>query len=226
MPSDPIYATIPAQLATSTSVVAQLDTTTTAWPWLVKAGASPTDLSTRLVLLAADLRARVSLASALDDSDKAAYLEAKPTLDKVTWWRRILRQRLRWADLGGPLAQAAAAEVRETLKLSPLRLQGTLVMLPRAVAALERTQPNLPEEVHAAESAAEGEALFAELLRCDGLRRTHDLDAAAAHLAVKAARAALIAHLRRIRWMWRLARDLSGGTIPKLNLSAGKADIA
>lgn len=226
MPSDPLYARIPAQLAIAIAVVAQIDTTTTAWPWLIEAGESPTDLTARLAVLAGDLRARVSLSSALADCETVAYADAAPTLEKVDRWRRLLRQRLRACDTGSAVARAAAAEIRKALKLSPLRLAGTLQMLPRAVAALERNLANLPPEVHGEASAAEGEQFLTALLRCDDTRRKQATDASAALAAVKVARAAMVQHLRLIRWKWRMANDLAGGALPKLNLSAGLADIA
>lgn len=226
MSTDPLQAKTPALLAMATSVVAQLDTTTTAWPWLTQAGESAPDLSARLSVLAADLSARVNLAAALADCEPVAFLQAKPILERVERWRKLLRIRLRECDLGDAPARAAAAEIRGILKVSPLRLAGTLQMLAKAIDALEHNSPHMPPRATEGGTIAEAQQLLTELTRCDDARRKQALDASVAVASAAVAKDAMVEHLRKIRWAWRYANVLSGNKLPRLNLSAGAADVA
>lgn len=225
MPADPIRASVPAQMAMATAIAAQIQRTTTAWPWLEKAGASPTELRAALVDLEASLRKKVNLASALAESDRDAYFDAAPTLARVEQWRSVLRQRLRDCDTAGPAAQAAATEIRTALHLDPLRLRGTLAMLLRVIEVMTFVVPALPASVLGADALADAQQLRADLLRCEATRRTHEDRQRNADADVKSARAALVAHLRLVRRKWRLANALSGGELPKLNTSAGAAEV-
>lgn len=64
------------------ATTAQIKGTTTAWPRL-KAEASPADLRTKLLDLERSLRDCFDLASALADSDRDAYFDARPVLARV-----------------------------------------------------------------------------------------------------------------------------------------------
>lgn len=224
MSRDPLEASIPAQMAMATAIAAQIKGTTTAWPWLEKAEASPGDLRTKLLDLERSLRDGFDLASALADSDRDAYFDAAPVLARVYQWRTVMRQRLRSCDGAGGTALDAARELRAIVDPDPIRLRGALVMLPRVVTAFDLVLAVLPAEVHAAETRDEATALHAELLRCEATRRAHDVQQKAADADVKRARSALVAHLREVRRKWRLADSLSGGELPPLNVSAGAAE--
>lgn len=225
MSRDPLEASIPAQMAMATAIAAQIKGTTTAWPWLEKAEASPGDLRTKLLDLERSLRDCFDLASALADSDRDAYFDARPVLARVNQWRAVMRQRLRTCNRAGPAARGAAKELRALVRPNPLRLQGTLLMLPRVVETLEAVLPSLPPPVHAEETIAEARQLHADLLACDATRITQEERHKAANADVNLARSALVAHLREVRRLWRLADTLSGGQLPPLNVSAGAAEL-
>lgn len=227
MAVDPLKARNPALLAVASAVSAQLTVSTDIHPWLTQAGLDPSALAGQLDALAATLRAAVHLTDALRDAARSPYLDASPTLALVSRWRSLLRERLVVCDNSDASlrARAAATEIRDVIRLDPLRLRGTLTMLPAALATIERLRADLPASVDAPGTVATGLDLLAALVRHDGARRDHRDRRDKATGQADRARAQLVAALRRIRRRWRTAEILASGELPPLALGAGAADV-
>lgn len=221
---DPLEARRKALIEEVLWVVTQLEQDYVARPWLLKGGSDPD-------LLAAGLRRLQEAARvATLDAERAGVMRTAPSLgtakllEEVAAWQREARLLLRRAGASAPERRAAGA-LRDALKVSARRLAGSLAMLRAAIPMLRADAQVLGPRVEPERLADLGEALLVRL-EANQLDHNRAVDERAARVAAaRAAVDALRRELRVIRWAWRMAWELSGRKIRRLDLGGLAADV-
>lgn len=220
---DPLSARADTILEQARYTALQIELTTLAHPWLVKAGMDPLTAPQRLRELAEQARGDGGRSRLRTRLAHLPWIDVEELMPRVRQWQSVVRKRLRGA---APEAARAVRELRGVLRPTAHRLVGSMTMLQSVIPMFKREADVLGAGVDVSAIVAEATALLEALEQATSARgETADVRKAAAAVA-REAMATLRAELKLIRLQWRLARDLSGGTIAKLDLGLARADVA